>query len=109
MANVPKRLYVGQPSTDVATVYTAPTLKTVIVKNIVLCNTSRNLSAITVHVVPSGSTATKANKVVAELNVSGNDTIVIDLSTVLQAGDSLQLCQSTIGSITTYISGVEIS
>jgi hypothetical protein len=79
-----------------------------IVKNIVLVNTTSTDAKITMHFVPSGSSASNANKIIADYPVRGNDTVVIDLSAVLEAGDTVQAVQDTAGAVTVYMSGVEV-
>lgn len=108
MPYTPKRLYVGQPGTTVGTLYTVPSGYKTIVKNIVLANTTSTDAKITMHFVPSGNSAGNANKVVADYPVSANNTVVIDLSAVLEAGDTIQAVQATAGAVTVYVSGVEV-
>ncbi|MGC4378243.1 hypothetical protein WD019_15145 [Fictibacillus sp. Mic-4] len=109
MPNTPKRLYIGQPGTAASTLYTVPANTKSIVKNVVLTNTTGADATITLHFVPSGGTAGAANKVISSYTVSANDTVVIDLSAVLEAGDTIQGLQGTASAVTVYLSGVEVA
>lgn len=109
MANTPKRLYTNQPGVSVSTLYTVPASTSTIIKNIFLCNTTGTDANVTLYFVPSGGTAGNTNKVISSYTVSANDSVVIDLSSVLETGDTVQGVQGTSGAITAYISGVEVS
>lgn len=109
MAATPKKLYIGQPGTTIATLYTAPASTTAIVKNIILSNTGSTSATVTVNFVPSGGTAAAANQVLSSYPVNAYDTITIDMAGVLETGDSLQALQDTSGAITVFISGVEVA
>jgi hypothetical protein len=109
MPYTPKRLYIGQPGTTLGTLFTVPANTKVIVTNIVLCNTATTTVKVTLHFVPNGSSASNANKIIADYPVSANDTVVIDdLSIVLEAGDTIQAVQDTANAVTVYVSGVEV-
>lgn len=108
-SHTPKRLYTDQPGTSVETLYTVPTDTTTIVKNIVLSNTTGADETITIHFVPSGGTADATNQIVSNSAIGANDTVTIDLSGVLEVGDTIQAVQVTSGAITAYISGVEVA
>ncbi|MCY9591440.1 hypothetical protein [Paenibacillus chitinolyticus] len=107
MINTPKRLYVNQPGMTVSTAYTVPALTTTIVKNIHIANNTAAVSTVTIHLVPNGQTATNANKIIACYPVKPNDSISVDLSSVLHSGDTIQVSQGTANAISVYISGVE--
>lgn len=101
MAAVPKKLYANKPSTGSTTLYTVPANSTTIVKNIVLCNTSGSTATITLNA--------SGQAVMSSLKVDPNDTVTMDLSLVLAAGDTISGLQGTPGAISVYISGVEVS
>jgi len=86
-----------------------PAGKRAIVRNIVLANTTAADAKVTVHFVPSGGAPGNGNKVIADYTVWANDTVVVDLSAVLEEGDSIQAVQATAGAVTVYVSGVEVS
>lgn len=109
MPNTPKRIYIGQPGTAIGTLYTVPASTNTIIKNIMLCNTTAIDATLTIHFVPSAGTAGVTNKVISTYTVKANDTVVIDLSAVLSAGDTVQALQGTASAITTYLSGVEVA
>lgn len=108
MANAPKSLYTGQPGTTNGTLYTSPASTKTIVKNIIFCNTTASAATITLNAVPSGGSATAANRFISAYSVAAGNTIVIDFSFVLETGDTLQGLQGTSAAITTLISGVTI-
>lgn len=105
----PKRLYVGQPATTSATLYTVPASTSAIVKNIIITNTTGTAATLTLSIVPSGGTAGATNRIITGLSVSGNDTAVFDISAVMATGDFIAGLQGTSGSLTVNISGVEIA
>jgi|UPI0005D115A5 hypothetical protein len=108
MANIPKRLYTGQPTDTVSTLYTVPLNKKAIVKNIILCNTGVSDTKVTLYFTPSGMEAAPDNCVVSNYMVTHGDTVVIDLAGVLEAGDMIKGLQDTGGAITVYASGIEV-
>lgn len=109
MAAIPKRLYIGQPSTSLGTLYTVPANTKTIVKQIILSNTTGTDATVTLHFVPNGQTAGNENKIFSTLTVTANNTGIFDLSAVLEAGDTIQAVQGTANAITIHISGVEVS
>ena len=108
MAYTPKRFYIGQPGTTETTLYTAPTGKTVILKDITLCNTTSVDATISLSIVPSGSTADNTNRILAGLKVTANSIVDITLSQVMNEGDFISALQGTSGALTVAISGVEV-
>lgn len=109
MPHIPKRLYIGQPGTSLSTLYTVPDGYKVIIKNIMLINTTSTDAKITIYFVPSGDSANNTNMIISDYAVIANDTVVIDLSAVLESGDTIQAIQTTSGAVTVYVSGVEVS
>lgn len=109
MPNTPKRLYIGQPGTSATTLYTVPANTKSIVKNIVLTNTTGADATITLNFVPSGGVVLPANQIICSYTISANDTVVIDLSAVLEAGDTIQGYQGTASAVTVYLSGLEVA
>lgn len=102
------KLYTGQPNTTATTLYTAPASTRTIVKNIMLCNTTSTDTNITMSLVPSGGTAGTANRILAGLVVKANDTVVIEISGILNTGDFISALQATNGAITAHITGIEV-
>jgi kynurenine formamidase len=109
LTTTPKRLYVGQPGTSLGTLYTVPANTKTIVKNIILTNTTGTAANVTIHFVPNGGSADATNKIISSYTVNTNDTVVIDLSSVLETGDTIQAIQGTANAITVYVSGVEVA
>lgn len=107
MAVIAKRLYEDQPATTIATLYTVPVGTKTIVKNIIINNTTLNDAKINIHFVKGGDTAGAKNKI-NNFTVRAEDMISIDLSSVIEEGDTIQALQITSGALTLYISGVEV-
>lgn len=107
MATILSRFYIGQPGTTVAKLgETVPPEYSQIMKQILLCNTTGSAATISIHVVPSGNTATNANRILSNVTIDPNSTETLDLTQVLVAGDELWGVQGTSGAITVCISGV---
>jgi ATP-dependent protease ClpP protease subunit len=109
MPYTPARLYIGQPGTSNTTLYTVPSGKKAIIKQILLANTSASSVTITIYLVPSGGTAGAGNMIVSDITVNAKTVVTIDMAQVMNAGDFLVGVQSTSGAITVTISGVEVS
>ncbi|OAT71867.1 hypothetical protein [Parageobacillus thermoglucosidasius] len=101
MAATPKRLYKGTAGTTSSTAYTVPANTTTIVKNIVLTN--KSASAATVTVVIAGT------EIINNYSIDPNDTISVDLSLVMSAGETITVQASAANAINIYISGVEVA
>jgi hypothetical protein len=103
LAVTPKRLFKGVLGTlsAMTTVYTVPVSATTIVKNIVIVNANTSV-AIPVSVYLGGSA------LVYELNTASKETVVLDVTQVMSAGETLQYYVPTAG-VTVHVSGVEVS
>ena len=101
MATTPKKLYIGKPSTSIATVYTVPSSTTTILKNIVLVNTTASDAVVTIQA--------GGQDFVSGYTVAAKDTVVIDLSIVLNASDTIRASQVTASAVNVFVSGVEVS
>ncbi|ANB56422.1 hypothetical protein GFC29_3138 [Anoxybacillus sp. B7M1] len=101
MAAIAKRLYKGTAETSPTTAYTVPANTMTIVKNIVLTN--KSASAATATVVIAGI------EVVNNYSIDANDTVVIDLSLVMNATETITVQSGTTSAINVYISGVEVA
>lgn len=104
----PKKFYTGQPGTTATTLYTAPASTKSIIKNIIVCNTTANAANLTISLVPSGGSASAANRIMSSLNINAYDTVPVDLSGVLDTGDFLSAQQGTSSALTVHISGLEV-
>jgi hypothetical protein len=102
LAATPKKIYIGTPPTGSGTtLYTVPSNTKLIVKNIVLCNTTATEAQINVNFagVP----------LIQNYKVAPLDTVVVDLSLVLEAGDTITSMQYTSNAVKLAISGVEVA
>jgi ATP-dependent protease ClpP protease subunit len=109
MPYTPTRLYIGQPRTSNTTLYTVPSGKKAIIKQILLSNTSASDVTVTIYLVPSGGTAGANNMIVPGITVNAKTVVTIDMAQVMNAGDFLVGVQNTSGAVTVTISGVEVS
>ncbi len=92
----------------ISTLYTVPSQKNTIIKSILVCNKVSTDKTFTIHFVSASATASSSNKVFGEVIVSGNSTQLIDLSSVLPTGTTVQAMASASASINIHISGVEV-
>lgn len=83
------------------TAYTVPASTTTIVKNIVMTNKTGSAATITITIA--------GVEVVNNYSVAANDTVVIDLSLVMSATETITVQAGTANAINVYISGVEVS
>lgn len=103
MAVTAKKFYAGTPTTGSwTTVYTVPSGKQAIIKNITLCNTTGSTATI-------GIGAATFSIVSSGYSINANDTVVLDLSVVLDAGQTITVTQGTANAIHVHISGVEVT
>lgn len=105
MANA-KRFYLGQPGTTMASIYTVPANTTGIIKEIILTNTTATPADISLSIVPSGGSAGLNNRIFEQKEIPANGSEIIQLTTVVEAGDTIQMSQITDGAITATMSGV---
>lgn len=118
MADTLKRMYFGQPGTASATLYTAPgtasSVSAAVVRTIHVANTSLNASTFTLGLggtatLGSGGTADiAANQIISTFTVPAYGLFVENVSILMNQGEILTGKQSTTGSLTMIISGVEL-
>jgi len=73
------------------------------------CNTSTNPAMFSVHAVPEGGTASGDNLIYANVNVTGNDTYVMDTEKlILGDGDSIWATSTEDDVIVVTIFDVEV-
>ncbi|MDG1603847.1 hypothetical protein P7D05_13565 [Bacillus paranthracis] len=96
----PKKLYNNKPGTASATLATATSGKTTIVKEIIVTNTSGTEATVTISF--------DGTEVIVGKKIPPNDTVIYRLSSVLEAGDLITGSQGTAGAIAVTISGVEL-
>lgn len=90
-------------STASATVYTVPTQKTTIVKQIVVTNVTANSATFTLCVGSDSS----ANAIFSNTTIAGNDSLIINLSQVLNQSEILTAKASANSALNFTASGVE--
>ena len=110
MAYTPRVLYpTGYPSTTGTVLYTVPGSSSIIVKNIVLANTTANEATITLHIVPNSGSAAASNAILYDYAISGRGVSTLDCSIVMSSSSFLYAVNGTNNAITATISGVEIT
>jgi hypothetical protein len=97
----------SQLGTSASTYYTVPAGTTSIVKQILLANITSSDATASIHFIPDGSSLLSSNKIFGEITISANTTQVIDLSSVLSVGATIQALAGTASAINMHISGVE--
>ena len=100
MASVPKKVYIGAPTTTATSVYSVNVGKKLIVKNIVFTNVSSLDSTITVTL--------GGRDIVKDYTVTTKDTVTLDLAIVLEQGDAISVRQGTADAVNLFISGLEV-
>ena len=93
-----------QLGTTTTTIVTAATGYADIIKQIVICNTDTVDRTVTLAI---GSAATAANRLMSNLPIGANDTIVFDTAIVLAAGETLQGLSDTASKVTVTVVGWE--
>lgn len=106
----PRSLYQGQLAASVATLYTVPSGSDswMIVKEILLCNTTATARTVTMYVIESGGSVADNRKIFTDVNVDPYTTVIIEASLVLDgAGATIRGFASAASAITATISGAE--
>jgi len=93
-------------ATTETTLYTVSAATSSIIKQIVVCNTTANSVTFSLSLVPYGSSAGTSNRLFSSLSIAGNETIFLDVSQSMTAGDFISAYSSATNVIVT-ISGVE--
>jgi hypothetical protein len=93
-----------QLGTTTTTIVTAATGYSDIIKQIVICNTDTVDRTVTLAI---GTAATAANRLMSNLPIGANDTIVFDTAIVLAAGETLQGLSDTADKVTVTAIGWE--
>ncbi len=109
----PTLLVSTRPSgTSVTTVYTVAASKAVKLSTFSLCNSTASASAVDIHVVPSGGSATTSNLVVYSYNLLAYDTLsltdVFD-GLMLGEGDFVAVKTTVANSVVFTATGVVIA
>lgn len=103
-----KKLALAVLTTADVTLYTVPAATQVIVKQIILTNTTSTNQTASVSFVPSGAAAGVANRIVEQLAVPALGVVFIDVSQVLETGEFIAARASAATSITLRASGVTV-
>lgn len=108
MAFTEKRLAgpTAPSATTETSVYASPTATTTLVRQIVVCNTNATTITTSLSIVPYGGTAGTTNRIFKDLSVPANETIILNVSQVLEAGDFLSVNSSS-ANVTFTVSGIQ--
>ena len=89
--------------------YTAGVGVTTIVKQIMFSNLTSSAQQVSLWVVPTGATAGDTHIVFHSLDLAAYETMLINLSLVMAAGDSVYVGAGTASSVNFTMSGIEES
>lgn len=101
MAVTPINIYRGTAPTTLTTVYTVPTGKKVIIKNIIVTSVSSAEGYINIQA--------GGKSVLSKVVIKPRDVMVLDLSLVLEAGETISVNQQYANFLDVHISGVEVA
>lgn len=93
-----------QLGTTTTTIVTAATGYANILKQIIICNTDTVDRTVTLAI---GTAATAANRLMSNLPIGANDTIIFDTAIFLAAGETLQGLSDTASKVTVTVVGWE--
>lgn len=111
MQQFAKRLVDGsQLTTSAATYYTAPANTSTIIRQATLTNTSGTAQTATVHLVPSGGSATASNMILSARSIAPGESYPVYSAQgqVLAGGGTIQALASAGSAISLVASGVEV-
>ncbi|MCA9331477.1 hypothetical protein KC968_00885 [Candidatus Saccharibacteria bacterium] len=109
MAYIPKSIYSSNtPSSTGETLYAVPAGASVIMKNIVMTNTTSNDASVTIHLVGPGGSPLLSNRILSDFNIPAHGVSALDCSIVMLPTSFLYGINNTTGAIVLTISGVEI-
>jgi hypothetical protein len=89
--------------------YTVPSLTETIIKQILVANTTSTDLEATLYFVPSGGTPSISNAMFPGVLISANNTLSIEIKSVLPTGSSIHGFASASASLNIHISGVEVA
>jgi len=101
MADTLKLLGKGTLGTTEATLYTVPANTTTVVKSIILCNKTAADATANIKFADT--------EIYLEHAVTAKDTLCIQLTSVLEANETIKGLAGTADAINYYISGIEIA
>jgi hypothetical protein len=105
MADVIKKMYLGQPGTSDTLLYTAPA-GGAIVRNIHVANTTTSPATITLG-LNTGAAIVAAEHFLSAVMIPANDTYDWSGFAVLDGSETIRALQGTSSALTVSISGVE--
>ena len=109
MANLtPKSLYVGNDTASNVYTVSSSTGSYTIVKTITICNTTAGSATFDLHVLGGSGTPGNNNALFKSFTINSYETISIDTTTVLDAGNKIYIINGS-NKCTFTISGVEYS
>lgn len=91
-----------------ATLYTVPASTSVIVKQIILTNTTATNATVSVSLVPSGGTAGVGNRIVEQITVPAFGVTILDINQIIPTGAFLAAKASAATTVTLTASGVTV-
>lgn len=110
MAVTVKELIPGTLLTaSLVTLYTAPANTTARANEILLCNTDTVARTVTVHIIPSGGSASAANTIFKAITVDASETRTLGLDQVFPAGSFVQASADSASVVSIRLSGVEVN
>lgn len=94
----------------VATQYTAPVGKIIRIASYAICETTNAAITYTIHLVPSGGSASDANMIANAVSVAAKKSVLVvpAIGQVLEAGDTIQAFASTASALTQRVSGYSL-
>lgn len=101
MADTLKKVCNGELGTTKVTLYTVPASTTTIIKSIILAN--KTSIDITATITFAGTNIIPAHTIPA------NDSIVVQMTAIIETGDLIEGLSDTEASIDYYISGIEVN
>lgn len=105
--STPTKLFQALAATTETTQYIVPASTTVIITQIVISNTYGAAITFGLSVVPSGGTAGTPSRLYPDMSTPPGITI-LDLSTVMDAGDFISTRAAQASAINVYASGVVV-
>ena len=101
-----RKLYVGQPGTSSAAVYTSDNAYTSIFAATVT-DVTVGAETLDVWLVPNGGSATDANKIYDAISIGAGDTVGLQflINQTIEPGGSIHMAASAATSLTVHLSG----
>lgn len=102
-----KQLVVNTLTTSPQVLYTAPSMKTGVLYQAMICNVSAASAMITMHIVPPGGTAQIGNAVLSAVPVDLGSSILYTASTAMPEGSTIVAFSNVSNAINLTIDGTE--